>query len=102
MVDLYYSWYSICSEKVLACLFEKSIPFTGHHIDLFDFAQVEPDYLKVNPDGTVPALVDGETIVRESTVINEYLDVAEAFYDQREKGFVNGLLDAIAKVARPA
>jgi N utilization substance protein B len=37
-----------------------------------------------------------------ATVINEYLDVAEAFYDQREKGFVNGLLDAIAKVARPA
>jgi N utilization substance protein B len=34
------------------------------------------------------------------TVINEYLDVAEAFYDRREKGFVNGLLDAIAKVAR--
>ncbi len=35
-----------------------------------------------------------------ATVINEYLDVAEAFYDQREKGFVNGLLDAIAKKAR--
>ena len=34
--------------------------------------------------------------------INEYLDVAEAFYDQREKGFVNGLLDAIAKMARSA
>jgi len=37
-----------------------------------------------------------------ATVINEYLDVADAFYDQREKGFVNGLLDAIAKTARPA
>ncbi len=37
-----------------------------------------------------------------ATVINEYLDVAEAFYDRREKGFVNGLLDAIAKSARPA
>ncbi len=36
------------------------------------------------------------------TVINEYLDVADAFDDQREKGFVNGLLDAIAKAARPA
>ena len=35
-----------------------------------------------------------------ATVINEYLDVAEAFFDKREKGFVNGLLDAIAKVAR--
>ena len=33
-------------------------------------------------------------------VISEYLDVADAFYDRREKGFVNGLLDAIAKEVR--
>lgn len=37
-----------------------------------------------------------------ASVISEYVDVADAFYDQREKGFVNGLLDAIAKAARPA
>ena len=35
-----------------------------------------------------------------ATVINEYLDVAEAFYDKREKGFANGLLDSIAKDVR--
>ena len=34
------------------------------------------------------------------SVINEYVDVAHAFYDKRESGFVNGLLDAIAKDAR--
>lgn len=34
------------------------------------------------------------------TVINEYIDVADAFYDKREKGFVNGLLDAVAKDLR--
>ncbi|RJF93389.1 transcription antitermination factor NusB [Sphingomonas cavernae] len=34
------------------------------------------------------------------TVINEYLDVAHAFYDKRETSFVNGLLDAIAKDVR--
>ena len=37
-----------------------------------------------------------------ASVISEYVDVADAFYDAREKGFVNGLLDAIAKVARSA
>jgi N utilization substance protein B len=35
-----------------------------------------------------------------ATVISEYVDVAHAFYDKRETGFVNGLLDAIAKEAR--
>jgi len=34
-------------------------------------------------------------------VINEYVDVAKAFYDARETGFVNGLLDALAKGVRP-
>lgn len=34
------------------------------------------------------------------TVINEYLDVAHAFFDKRETAFVNGVLDAIAKDAR--
>ncbi len=38
--------------------------------------------------------------VPTAAVISEYLDVADAFYDRREKGFVNGLLDAVAKDVR--
>jgi N utilization substance protein B len=38
--------------------------------------------------------------VRIGSVISEYVDVAHAFYDKRQSGFVNGLLDAIAKDAR--
>ncbi|HZV56278.1 MAG TPA: transcription antitermination factor NusB [Sphingobium sp.] len=38
--------------------------------------------------------------VPTGTVISEYVDVAHAFYDKREAGFVNGLLDAVAKAAR--
>ena len=34
------------------------------------------------------------------SVIDEYLDIADAFYDTREKKFVNGLLDAAAKDVR--
>ena len=32
--------------------------------------------------------------------ISEYVDVAHAFYERREAGFVNGLLDGIAKDVR--
>ncbi|MBB4616513.1 transcription antitermination factor NusB [Sphingomonas abaci] len=35
--------------------------------------------------------------VPTAAVISEYVDVAHAFYERREAGFVNGLLDAIAK-----
>ena len=38
--------------------------------------------------------------VPTGSVISEYVDVAHAFYDKRETGFVNGLLDAVAKEAR--
>ncbi len=34
--------------------------------------------------------------------ISEYVDVAHAFYERRETGFVNGLLDGIAKDVRAA
>ncbi len=35
-----------------------------------------------------------------AAAISEYVDVAHAFYEKRESGFVNGLLDAIAKDVR--
>ncbi len=38
--------------------------------------------------------------VARATVITEYVDVAHAFFDKREAGFVNGLLDAIARDVR--
>jgi len=38
--------------------------------------------------------------VPTATIISEYVDVADAFYDKREIGFVNGLLDSVAKDVR--
>lgn len=38
--------------------------------------------------------------VPTGTAIGEYVDVAHAFFDAREAKFVNGVLDAVAKVVR--
>lgn len=38
--------------------------------------------------------------VPTGSVISEYVDVAKAFYDKREAGFINGLLDAVGKEVR--
>ena len=38
--------------------------------------------------------------VATATAISEYLDVAHAFFEAREAKFVNGVLDAVAKVVR--
>ncbi len=48
--------------------------------------------------GAYELLARGDVPV--GSVISEYVDVAHAFYDKRESGFVNGLLDAIAREAR--
>jgi N utilization substance protein B len=38
--------------------------------------------------------------VSTPTIIDEYLDVAHAFFDKKDAKFVNGLLDAVAKEKR--
>ena len=44
------------------------------------------------------ALASGDVPV--GAVVSEYVDVAKAFFDGREAGFANGLLDAIGKDVR--
>lgn len=76
MIELYHAWDSFCSFKVRLCLEEKGLAWTGRAIDLMKFENLRPEYLAVNPAGLVPALVDGGTVIVESTIINEYLDDA--------------------------
>ena len=38
--------------------------------------------------------------VPTGTAISEYVDVAHAFFDEREAKFVNGVLDAVARAVR--
>ena len=38
--------------------------------------------------------------VPAAAVVDEYVDVAHAFYEAREAGFVNGLLDTVARRVR--
>lgn len=38
--------------------------------------------------------------VPKATAITEYVDVAHAFFDEREAKFVNGILDAVGKQVR--
>ena len=38
--------------------------------------------------------------VPTSVIINEYVDVAKAFFDDSKPGFINGVLDKLAKIIR--
>jgi glutathione S-transferase len=55
---------------------EKGVEWTSRYVDLFKFDQLKPEYLAINPDGVVPTLVHNGEPIRESTIINEYIDAA--------------------------
>jgi len=74
MLDLYHHGSSVCAAKVRMVLAEKELPWTGHYLDILTGEQFDPEYLKLNPKGVVPTLVDNGEVIRESTLICEYLD----------------------------
>jgi len=75
MIELYYYQHSVCSQRVLMTLVEKEIDdWTAHPLDLFKGEQGNPEYLKLNPKAQVPTLVHKGQIIRESSIICEYLD----------------------------
>ncbi len=39
--------------------------------------------------------------ISKKIVISEYIDVAHAFFDEKEAKFVNGVLDSVGKTVRP-
>jgi glutathione S-transferase len=76
MLELYHFWSSVCSVRCRMALEEKGVSWTSRYIDLFKFDQLKPEYLAINPDGVVPTLVHDGQPIRESTIINEYIDAA--------------------------
>lgn len=75
-IMLYHADYSTCSQKVRFALAEKSIDYVSKPLSFRKEEQLKSDYLKINPNGVVPAMVhDGEVIV-DSSCILEYLDDA--------------------------
>ena len=76
MLVLYHNDMSVCAQKVRLCLAEKGLAYEARHMNLRAGDQQQPDYLKLNPKGVVPTLVDDDIVVTESVVINEYIDDA--------------------------
>jgi glutathione S-transferase len=59
---------------VRIALAEKKIPWDPILVNLRAKDQRKPDFLALNPNGTVPVIRDGDTLVYDSTIINEYLE----------------------------
>lgn len=71
-VVLYHHPYSRAA-NVVWMLEEVGIPYELSFVDLRAGAQKSPEYLKLNPMGKVPTLVDGDVVLTEGAAIGVYL-----------------------------
>lgn len=61
-------------QKVRIALAEKALTFELVPVDLTQHENRKPEFLRLNPLGRVPVLVDEDATVYDSTIINEYLE----------------------------
>ncbi len=91
MITLYGSTRSSAGRCVWA-LEEIGVPYTLKEVDMRNKEHKSAEFLKINPNGKVPAMVDGDLTLFESMAINYYL--AEAYKKEllgktpAEKGLV--------------
>ncbi|HEY6419706.1 MAG TPA: glutathione S-transferase family protein [Candidatus Binataceae bacterium] len=74
MIKLYDFLACPYGQKVRIVLAEKGLTFDLFQVDLIHGEHRKPDFLRLNPFGRVPVLVDEDITVYDSTVINEYLE----------------------------
>src|SRR5262245_20107489 len=72
-MDLYFSPHCGHSKRVLFTVAELGIDLDRHPLDLGRGEHRLPSYLALNPNGKVPALVDGDLVLWESSAIVLYL-----------------------------
>ena len=73
-LTLYHSVESTCAQKVRIVLAAKNFHWEEIRLNLRKGEQFSPQYLQLNPKAVVPTLVHDGVAIRESSVINEYLE----------------------------
>lgn len=73
-ITLYHWEPNANSGKPMLALMEKGVAFNSHYIDMLQFDQHRPEYLAINPQGTIPAMTHGDRVLVESTAIMEYVN----------------------------
>ncbi|HTP75559.1 MAG TPA: glutathione S-transferase family protein [Rhizomicrobium sp.] len=62
------------AQKVKIALDEKGVGYVTRMPNAIGTGQPDPEFLKANPRGEVPALIDGDDTIFDSTIILEYIE----------------------------
>ncbi len=74
MIRLYHFWQSGNAREVRIVLAEKALDFQSVIVDVMKGETRTPEFLRMNPFGKVPVIVDGGLTLYEAGIINAYLD----------------------------
>jgi len=96
-LTLYMHPVSTVSRPVSLLIAEKKLPVTEQVVDLMTGAHLQPEYAAINPSKQVPALVEGDFRLAESSAILKYLasrfDLPEYPKDLKERARVDSAMD---------
>jgi glutathione S-transferase len=73
-ITLYHDVPSSNSDRVKIALAEKGLDWEGIRVRLANKEQKATEFLRLNPYGKIPVLVEDGKVLFESCIINEYLD----------------------------
>lgn len=76
-MEFYYHPLSLDSQKACLVMEEKSIKCVLHRVNPLKARNLDEEFFRRNPNGSIPVLVAGEQILCESLTIIRYLDSVE-------------------------
>ena len=106
MLQLFGYWRSSASFRVRLVLQLKGLGYEQHPVNLRQGEQKEKAYRRVNPQGLVPFLIDGDVQLSQSVAIMEYLDETYPAYPlmpsaAQERARVRQIVNMIACDTHP-
>ncbi len=75
-MKLYHYFRNSAGFRVRIALNLKGLSYESHSVNIMPGtdAQNDPEYRRINPQGLIPTLVDGDAVIAQSGAIIEYLD----------------------------
>ena len=73
-IHVYHYFLSNCAQRVNLTLAEKGLDWTPHPVSLLMKENTKAEYLRINPKGLVPTMVNNGVVITESIDILRYIE----------------------------
>ncbi|BBM96944.1 glutathione S-transferase [Marchantia polymorpha subsp. ruderalis] len=74
IMQLFHHPLSFNSQKVRIALEEKQVDYWPTRVNPIKARNLDPDFFRQNPDGTIPVLINGQTVMNDTLAILQYID----------------------------